>query len=94
MNRFSKLILPAVLALAVAGTGHASPVNPLQTPWVGTQASVQLDAGDQSLRNRLSPTKLWNAACCKVCRKGKACGNSCIKKSYNCSKGNGCACDG
>ena len=33
-------------------------------------------------------------ACCKVCKKGKACGNSCIKKTYNCSKPKGCACDG
>ena len=34
------------------------------------------------------------AACCKVCRKGKACGDSCIKASYTCHKGPGCACDG
>ena len=33
-------------------------------------------------------------ACCKVCKKGKACGDSCIKKTYNCSKPKGCACDG
>jgi len=37
---------------------------------------------------------IWDAACCKVCRKGKACGNSCIKKTYTCHKGRGCACDG
>jgi len=34
------------------------------------------------------------AACCKTCRKGKACGNSCIKRSYTCTKPPGCACDG
>jgi len=33
-------------------------------------------------------------ACCKVCKKSKACGDSCIKKTYNCSKPKGCACDG
>ena len=33
-------------------------------------------------------------ACCKICKKGNACGNSCIKKTYNCSKPKGCACDG
>lgn len=32
--------------------------------------------------------------CCKVCRKGKACGDSCIAKSKRCTKGPGCACDG
>ncbi|MEC8880235.1 MAG: hypothetical protein VYC49_08810 [Pseudomonadota bacterium] len=29
-----------------------------------------------------------------VCRKGKACGNSCISRSYTCTKPPGCACDG
>lgn len=32
--------------------------------------------------------------CCKVCRKGKACGDSCISRNYNCSRPRGCACDG
>jgi hypothetical protein len=33
-------------------------------------------------------------SCCKICRKGKACGNSCISISYTCHKGPGCACNG
>jgi endonuclease YncB( thermonuclease family) len=36
------------------------------------------------------PTKM----CCKVCRKGQACGNSCISRRYTCRKPVGCACDG
>ncbi len=32
--------------------------------------------------------------CCKVCRKGKACGDSCISRSKSCRAGQGCACDG
>ena len=32
--------------------------------------------------------------CCKICKTGKACGDSCINKSYNCTKPKGCACDG
>ena len=31
--------------------------------------------------------------CCIVCRRGKACGNSCIFRSYTCTKPPGCACD-
>ncbi len=31
--------------------------------------------------------------CCKVCSKGKACGNSCIQATSTCRKGRGCACD-
>ena len=34
------------------------------------------------------------SACCKVCRKGKACGDSCISADKQCHKGAGCACDG
>lgn len=34
------------------------------------------------------------AACCKICRKGKACGNSCISRQYTCRQPPGCACDG
>lgn len=33
------------------------------------------------------------AACCRICSTGKACGNSCISRSYNCYRGVGCACD-
>ncbi len=31
--------------------------------------------------------------CCKICTTGKACGDSCISRSYTCHKGPGCACD-
>jgi len=43
---------------------------------------------------KFSPPQLLKAACCKICRKGKACGNSCINRSYTCTKPPGCACDG
>ena len=32
--------------------------------------------------------------CCKICRKSKACGDSCISREKACWKGPGCACDG
>ena len=32
--------------------------------------------------------------CCKTCKKGKACGDSCIAKDATCKKGKGCACNG
>ena len=32
--------------------------------------------------------------CCKVCKKGKACGDSCIAAWKDCHKGKGCACNG
>ena len=33
-------------------------------------------------------------SCCKVCKKGKACGDSCIAETSRCSKPPGCACNG
>ncbi len=30
--------------------------------------------------------------CCKICKKGKPCGNSCIARNKTCRKGPGCAC--
>jgi hypothetical protein len=31
--------------------------------------------------------------CCRVCKKGKSCGNGCISQERQCTKGAGCACD-
>lgn len=33
-------------------------------------------------------------ACCKICKAGKACGDSCISRDKNCHQPPGCACDG
>jgi len=33
-------------------------------------------------------------SCCKICRKGKACGNSCIARHLTCHQPPGCACNG
>lgn len=32
--------------------------------------------------------------CCKTCRQGKACGDTCIAEDAQCTVGPGCACDG
>jgi hypothetical protein len=33
-------------------------------------------------------------ACCKVCKDGKACGDTCIARTDTCHAGAGCACQG
>jgi hypothetical protein len=33
-------------------------------------------------------------SCCKVCKTGKACGDTCISRREECRVGPGCACDG
>jgi len=32
-------------------------------------------------------------SCCKMCSKGKACGDSCISRDKTCRVGGGCACN-
>lgn len=34
-----------------------------------------------------------HVACCRICVRGKACGNACISRSYECHRPPGCACD-
>jgi hypothetical protein len=36
----------------------------------------------------------YRVECCKICKKGKACGDTCISRDYECHKPRGCACDG
>lgn len=54
-----------------------------------------VDPGSFLLRIELlqSATQTYQS-CCKTCRKGKACGNSCISRTKSCRVGPGCACDG
>lgn len=47
-------------------------------------------AGCQAIENGL----VLQQACCRICSKGKACGNSCIARDKNCHQPPGCACDG
>ena len=42
----------------------------------------------------LNDIEALTQSCCKRCNRGKACGDSCISRSYTCHKGPGCACNG
>jgi hypothetical protein len=61
-------------------------------------AAAFLALGPASLSPCLAGDAAWAASgarsCCRVCVKGKACGNSCIAKWKQCHKGKGCACNG
>lgn len=57
----------------------ASPVNPL------------VPQQPQQPQPQQPPTQ---SGCCRVCRSGKACGDSCISRTSNCTRGQGCACQG
>ena len=42
---------------------------------------------------KVSRNCIPRSQCCRVCTKGRACGNSCISARYTCRKGRGCACN-
>lgn len=49
----------------------------------------------ESLRSRTTTRRSpQSSGCCKICRKGKACGNSCIARNKTCRKSGGYACNG
>lgn len=48
----------------------------------------------RSPSSKKSESNTINQYCCKVCTKGKACGDTCISRSKSCYVGAGCACDG
>jgi hypothetical protein len=79
-NVFKKRIVGALLGLA-AVAAWAPPI----------QAGVSPVAMDGPTQTAFACVP--REQCCKVCSKGKACGNTCMRADYNCHKGPGCACD-
>ena len=80
LSWFKKPIFGALLTLAAGGAW---------APAIRAEVSTQPAA-------RMAETALAcvpRSQCCKVCSKGKACGNTCIRADYNCHKDAGCACD-
>lgn len=60
-----------------------------------TVSLVVSDGKSQSAPSTVSVTATSTSAfCCKYCSTGKPCGDSCISKTYSCSKIGGCACYG
>lgn len=67
--------------------------------YVDTNGSSHRGFAAQAYLSSQRPSTAAQAApqtkpCCKICRKGKACGNSCINRNYTCRKPPGCACNG
>jgi hypothetical protein len=71
----------ARIALVLAGSGVVALMG------FGAVPGLALEATPQSVE--LAPRE-----CCKICHKGKACGDSCISRDKDCHKPPGCACDG
>ena len=89
-----------ITALMLAGISAASDTGDSSAV---AQAASHVFAIDQSVRSPEfleslgieGPTAVVKQqACCKICRAGKACGDTCIARDKVCHVGPGCACDG
>jgi len=75
------------LIFAIVGTLFAG-----QPVYAKNETPVPIDITAAALSQLLQPLleqstkpRVQPAACCKICRKGKACGNSCISRKYRCT---------
>lgn len=88
------LIVILGAAVVLAGAIVHGSEQPVQKQDLSTFAVESID--QRSLFD--SEAKLQYVAyaqqCCKVCRKGKACGDTCISRDKVCRTPPGCACDG
>ncbi len=88
-----KILGVAIFASFFAGLAIAGGTGPMSVP-AGAQSALNGRPFAETLQNLNNSERLFLAACCKTCRKGKACGDSCISRKKTCRKGAGCACDG
>ena len=77
----------------LAATASTINLELLDTPAATTCEEVGTESFDGISGLNLDGEE-YAQGCCKICSKGKACGNSCISRSKQCHKGRGCACDG
>lgn len=91
-----------ILVFLIAAFLFAVPAVADQTTSPDMASSIQTAGPAPDYLSKLFPqseteqpafSQVQAAACCKICRKGKACGNSCISRDKTCRKGPGCACD-
>lgn len=84
-----ELLLVVVASLLLSTSAQAG----------GTKIDLARILGGQPSNSCVAPVKQTlidaqvAASCCKICSKGKACGNSCISRSKQCHQPRGCACD-
>jgi hypothetical protein len=88
------LILVSSLSLAAASDSSFKPASPQLNELIGRTTPEQSEELLRSIGLLKGAAPLHALACCKVCRKGKACGDTCISRNDECHVSPGCACDG
>lgn len=89
--------LTATATVTPTATSTQAAINtiaPTRTQRPTAIPTIFLPPTDTPVPIVVQPTNPPAQACCKICRSGKACGDSCIAKDKTCNKPPGCACNG
>lgn len=91
----TRRLLLLVLVLSTTTCVTTTQEAPLSPPGAGDLAAEPDTATAEPSDTTVTPTPRApvRRACCRVCRTGKACGNSCINQNYTCRQPPGCACN-
>ncbi len=91
---FSSAALASLLPTEATQAGYSDTFHP-QAQLLAALESTNENAQNEPCESRAEQDAFWLAqGCCRVCRTGKACGNSCINRNYTCRQPPGCACNG
>ena len=89
MRSLALIILFCLISIPTISDGHNENIQKQKVENLYQFLNTETNQPSQLLENKES-----SRACCKICKKGKACGDSCISKKYICRKPPGCACNG
>jgi hypothetical protein len=91
MNRAVVVAIAAAILLSGAAVRSESTGAMIRMGDVDQILTISRGSTVHSLRD---PGHVASQQCCKICRQGKACGDTCISRQDTCHVGQGCACDG
>ena len=74
-------------------TNQAEPTVVISNQVLDSTMQKRQQCSDPQIQVRGDSGTLLAYGCCRICRVGKACGNSCINHQLNCHQPAGCACD-
>lgn len=80
-------MISSILALLLLSSTVAYPNDSAQAAWAAILASSERTFPLEDV----TPTD-YVFGCCKICSKGKPCGDTCIAQDKICHVGPGCAC--
>lgn len=96
MTPMTRKLVLLVLALSTATCATTTQETPQSPPGAGELVAEPDTATAEPRDTTVTPTPRApvRRAFFRVCRTGKACGNSCINRNYTCRQPPGCACNG